>query len=193
MSVLFTSTGTTWFAALSRHTQQTPLLSIPRKLTTRATFESLAEPRNAATNKEMAKQYYCGNNELSRKLKTNGGHMEFGSPSLCQKKGFGIGFNQHITNSDEYLREWGPYRPHIVQKLYCGDEPRLPSGYDARATLPQCLARGFGLGSVKRAKKLRASSRATDKHKTPRPTSPRTAQKHPEGGGAVRLPIRKKN
>ena len=141
----------------------------------------------------MTKQYLCSNNELDHRLKANGGAKEFGSPSLCQKKGFGIGFKQHITNTDDFLREWGgPYRPHIVQKLYCGDEPRLPSGYDARATLPQCLARGFGLGSVKRAKQLRSktSSRAPDKHKPPTTTSPQTAQKHPEAR-PVRLPIRK--
>jgi hypothetical protein len=139
----------------------------------------------------MAKQYYCGNNELDHRLKPNGGHMEFGSPCSCQKKGFGIGFNQHITNTEDFLREWGgPYRPHIVQKLYCGDDLKVPSGYDARGTLPQCLSRGFGLGSVKRAKKLKTSSNAPDKHKTPPTTSPQPAQKHPEAR-PVRLPIRK--
>jgi hypothetical protein len=73
--------------------------------------------------------------------------MEFGSPSSCQKKGFGISFNQHITNTEDFLREWGGpylsgvsgvsgvgYRPHIVQKLHCGHDLNVPSGYDARGT-----------------------------------------------------------
>jgi hypothetical protein len=47
--------------------------------------------------------------------------MEFGSPSSCQKKGFGISFNQHITNTEDFLREWGgPYLSGVSGVGYLG-------------------------------------------------------------------------
>ena len=46
----------------------------------------------------------------------------------------------------------GPYKRYIEQPLYYGDGP-VPAG-EIRATLSQCRSRGFGVGSVQRAKKI---------------------------------------
>ena len=102
-------------------------------------------------------EYYCGNNVLDPTLKANGGKLEFGTPSMCVKKGYGLGVNQTIKNEAEFLRQWGAkYKPLVKQSLYCGDEAKIPLGYDLRATRPQCLGRGYAIGSVAKAKKLRS-------------------------------------
>ena len=113
---------------------------------------------------------YCGNNELSHKLKKNGGHMSFGTTKQCLNKGIGLGYHQNTTNIDEFLRGWGgPYTPHIVQNLYCGDEPTLPTGYTTKATLNQCFSKGFGIGSLKKARILKSKKnhRETSAKQTP--------------------------
>ena len=98
---------------------------------------------------------FCGNNILSPKLRQNGGDMVIGSPSASYKKGFGAGFYQEIAPAhlEDFLAEnSGPYKRYIEQPLYYGDGP-VPSG-EIRATLSQCRSRGFGVGSVQRAKKI---------------------------------------
>jgi len=138
-------------------------------------------------NKEMAKQYYCGNNELDPRVLSS--HSVFGTSSECFKKGYGLGLNQHIQDEREFVQKWGgEYKPHVKQKLYYGDAKQIPQGYDARETLNQSMGRGFALGSVSKAKKLRSASKSTDK--PPPTTSPQTAQKHPETK-PIRLPIRR--
>ena len=77
--------------------------------------------------------------------------MSFGTPKQCLNKGIGHGYNQRIVNTDEFLLEWGPYRPHIVQKRYCGNDPKLPPGYTAKASLNLCMSKGFAIGSLKKA------------------------------------------
>ena len=110
---------------------------------------------------------YCGNNELDARLKENGGHAKFGKPSECLRKGYALGYNAPIGDTNEFLRRWTErYRPHVKQSLYCGDDAKVPPGYDVRGTLPQCMQRGFGLGSLARAAKIRKqggldNSRAT--------------------------------
>ena len=108
-----------------------------------------------ATRKGKTSHIWCGNNILSPKLRRNGGGMEIGSPSACFKKGFGAGFYQEIDPShlEEFLADnSGPYKRYIEQPLYYGDGP-VPAG-KIRATLSQCRSRGFGVGSVQRAKKI---------------------------------------
>ncbi len=96
---------------------------------------------------------YCGNNELSPRLITNGGHQVFGSPSQCFRKGYAAGFNQRITDMQEFLAEWGGgYRPHVVQRLIYKETAAMPPGYQ-RATLAQSMMRGYAMGSIARAKK----------------------------------------
>ena len=108
-----------------------------------------------APRKGKTSHIFCGNNILSPKLRQNGGGMEIGSPSACFKKGFGAGFYQEIDPShlEEFLADnSGPYKRYIEQPLYYGDGP-VPAG-KIRATLSQCRSRGFGVGSVQRAKKI---------------------------------------
>ena len=99
---------------------------------------------------------WCGNNILSPKLKRNGGHIEkIGSPSQCFRRGFGAGFHREIAPEDleEFLADFvGPYKKLIDQPLFYGDGP-VPPG-KIRATLSQCMQRGYGVGSMQRAKKI---------------------------------------
>ena len=96
---------------------------------------------------------YCGNNAYSRKLKQNGGSEVFGTPSLCFKKGYGIGYNGPYDDVTSFLAEWGGrYKPHIKQKLHYGDG-KVPDGFQL-ATLSQSLSRGYALGRVSKAKEV---------------------------------------
>ena len=91
--------------------------------------------------------------------------MVIGSPSVCFRKGFGAGFHQHIdpAHLEQFLADYsGPYEKLIEQPLYYGDGP-VPAG-KFRATLSQCRSRGFGVGSMQRAKKiLKERQRTTGK------------------------------
>ena len=61
----------------------------------------------------------CGNNELDYRLRANGGDLEFGKPSQCVKKGYARGFNQHIKDESEFLKQWsGKYKAHVKKQLY---------------------------------------------------------------------------
>ena len=103
---------------------------------------------------------------------------------MCLRKGFGMGLHQHISNEDEFLKHWsGGYRPHVKQQLYCGDGA-LPAGH-IKATAPQCMARGFGLGSLERAKQLKRGKEAGS-------AKPAQGAKQPTGTKSTTLPIRKK-
>ena len=113
---------------------------------------------------------YCGNNDLHRSLKANGGIKIFGTHEQCFKKGYGIGYNAPVNDVAKFIAEWsGPYKPHIVQKLIYGDDKfSFESGYQ-RATLAQSLQRGVGLGRVARAKKLSRKAVTKSQPKTPSP------------------------
>ena len=96
---------------------------------------------------------YCGNNSFHHSLKANGGHDQFGTHKECFRKGYAIGYNAPVHDVGRFIAQWGgPYRPHIVQKLFY-DDGKVEPGYQ-RATLAQSLQRGFALGSVARAKEL---------------------------------------
>ena len=113
------------------------------------------ESHATAPRKGKTSHIFCGNNILSPKLRRNGGDMEIGSPSQCFRKGFGAGFYQTIdpAHLEEFLADnSGAYKRYIEQPLYYGDGP-VPAG-KIRATLSQCRSRGFGVGSVQRAKKI---------------------------------------
>ena len=119
--------------------------------------ENLSHNLHHATAPQKGKKshIFCGNNILSPKLRQNGGDMEIGSPSACFRKGFGAGFHQEIdpAHLEDFLKDHiGPYKRYIEQPLYYGDGP-VPAG-KFRATLSQCRSRGFGVGSVQRAKKI---------------------------------------
>ncbi len=112
--------------------------------------------RRPASSHKSQSPIWCGNNILSPKLKRNGGHIEkIGSPSQCFRRGFGAGFHREIAPEDleEFLADFaGPYKKLIDQPLFYGDGP-VPPG-KIRATLSQCMQRGYGVGSMQRAKKI---------------------------------------
>ena len=99
---------------------------------------------------------WCGNNKLDKKLKANGGHLEIGSPHACFVRGVGGGIYQEIPPGEEdaFIEKWiQPYAKLIEQPIWYKDSTPPPPGMFA-CTLPQALARGFAVGSIKRAKKI---------------------------------------
>ena len=99
---------------------------------------------------------WCGNNKLDKKLKANGGHLEIGSPHACFMRGVGGGIYQEIPPGEEdaFIEKWiQPYAKLIEQPIWYKDSTPPPPGMFA-CTLPQALARGFAVGSIKRAKKI---------------------------------------
>jgi len=106
---------------------------------------------------------YCGNNEYDRALTTH----RFGTYKECFKKVYARGYNQKITDLNGFIVPWtGDYKPHVIQHLLYG-AGALPSGYQ-RATLSQMMQRGFGLGSISRAKaekkKLTQRPQTSERH-----------------------------
>ena len=137
----------------------------------------------------MTKKFICSNNEQDYRLNESG--VLLGSNMMCLRRGIGMGLHQHISNEDEFLKHWsGGYRPHVKQQLYCGDGA-LPPGH-IKATAPQCMARGFGLGSLKRAKQLKRGKASSVKQTSAQGTKQPTQPKQPTGTKSPTLPIRKK-
>ena len=81
--------------------------------------------------------------------------MELGTPSQCFRKGFGGGYYQQIEPAklEEFLADFSAaYRKIVSQPLFFGDGPVPPGKF--RATLSQCMQRGFGVGSMQLAKRI---------------------------------------
>ena len=98
------------------------------------------------------KRIYCGNNALAHEL--TWGQAVVGKRSECFRKGVGGGLHAKIPPGglEEFINKWtAPYRKIVEQPLHYGDGPtpadKIP------ATLSQCLARGFAVGSIQKAKK----------------------------------------
>ena len=101
------------------------------------------------------RKIWCGNNIRDPKLARNGGDLRIGKPSECFRRGVGGGIYQKIEPGKEsdFLTTWtGPYEKRINQPLFYGDGP-VPDG-KIRATLGQCLSRGFAVGSIQKAEKI---------------------------------------
>ena len=105
------------------------------------------------TQKNGANQkIYCGNNALAHELTS--GQARVGKRSECFRKGVGGGLHAEIPDGglQEFIKKWtSPYRKLVEQPLHYGDGP-TPAG-KFPATLSQCLARGFAVGSIQKAKK----------------------------------------
>lgn len=84
-------------------------------------------------------EIYCGNNAANIKLIN--GELQLGTRYECLKKGIGRGLHMPIDN--DYTSN---YVPIDTRKMYCGNEPDLPNGYDIMGNLPQCLQKGVGIG-----------------------------------------------
>ena len=81
--------------------------------------------------------------------------MDVGKPSQCFRRGFGAGFHREVKSDemDEFIADFaGPYEKLVNQPLFYGDGP-VPAG-KIRATLSQCMQRGYGVGSMQRAKEI---------------------------------------
>ena len=109
---------------------------------------------------------WCGNNILDPRLSRNGGPLRIGSRSECFRRGVGGGLHQKVEreNMHQFLTTWtSPYRKHIEQPMHYGDGP-VPEG-KIRATLGQCLSRGFADGSIQKAKKIMKHRHEAGAHK----------------------------
>ena len=117
------------------------------------------KPRPRAQSKSSptrtAKAVWCGNNKRDKKLRINGGHLEIGSPHACFTRGVGGGLYQDIPPGEEeaFVEKWTmPYEKLVAQPIwYKNTEP--PHGM-IKCTLPQALARGWAVGSKKRAEAI---------------------------------------
>ena len=101
---------------------------------------------------------HCGNNQYDSALKQNGGKDVFGTHAECYRKGYARGCNQEVKDIPHVVQKWaGRYKAHISQKLWHSDEP-VPPGYQL-ATLSETMQRGYALGSIALAKKLKQESK----------------------------------
>ena len=109
----------------------------------------------------------CGNNVYDPRLRSNGGRDDFGTHDLCFRKGYARGYNQKVKDIPQFVQKWsGRYKEYISQKMWHSDSP-VPPGYQL-ATLNQSMMRGFALGSIALAKKLKQkaqNARAPSKQK----------------------------
>ena len=135
----------------------TPRTSIQRKasLLNKSQVAKSKKNKSKDTSKKHNKKIYCGNNRLDPRLAS--GELRVGRPSECFKKGFGGGFHQHIPPQEElaFIKKNSiPYEKLIKQEKMWYKDSDPPEGY-MRATLSQCRARGWGVGTLQLAKKLK--------------------------------------
>lgn len=89
-------------------------------------------------------QIYCGNNAMDINLLN--GNMVLGTRYGCLRQGVGVGLN--LPYDPKYN---GAYMPIDQRSTYCGNQDILPAQYDIMGNLPQCLAKGVGIGKRQRA------------------------------------------
>ena len=94
----------------------------------------------------MKAKIYCGNNYANRDVRN--GSKIVGTKYQCLKKGVGVGL--HMPNDKDYDEE---YIPIDTRKIYCGEAPRLPAGYDLVGSNGMCFAKGVGIGRKLKAKR----------------------------------------
>jgi hypothetical protein len=90
---------------------------------------------------------YCGNNKFAPGLMD--GTVRLGNRYDCFRRGVGIGLNLPVDPS--FRRQ---YEPIDKERVYCGKKTRRPQGYTRTGNLPQCQAKGVGVG-----KRLKAMGR----------------------------------
>jgi hypothetical protein len=95
---------------------------------------------------------YCGNNRRSSSLRN--GTKVIGTRYKCFQAGIGVGLN--LPYDKEYTAKHVPIQN---LRVYCGNEKKLPVGYDVMGTLPMCMVKGVGVGKSIKAKKVQKSRR----------------------------------
>ena len=110
---------------------------------------------------------WCGNDILDPRLTRNGAAngLRIGRPSECFRRGVGSGIHQKLEpdKAHDFLKTWiAPYKKRIEQPMHYGDGP-VPEG-KIRATLGQCLSRGFAVGSIQKAKKTLKHQHEAGRH-----------------------------
>ena len=141
----------------SEPTRQKDHIEIIEKRDRHANHGAPKEKNRSAVEEPNHRQQkiWCGNNILDPRLSRNGGHLRIGSPSECFRRGVGGGLHRTVEHDkmQQFLTTWtSPYKKHIEQPMHYGDGP-VPEG-KIRATLGQCLSRGFAVGSIQKAKKI---------------------------------------
>jgi hypothetical protein len=89
-------------------------------------------------------QIYCGNNAQDPQLLT--GNVVLGTRYGCMRKGIGHGL--YLPYDPKFA---GAYMPIDQRRIYCGNQPDLPVGYDNMGSLVQCIQKGVGIGKRQRA------------------------------------------
>jgi hypothetical protein len=101
---------------------------------------------------------YCGNNKLHPDLEN--GTRRLGTRSECFRKGLKNGLALPV---DELFTK--PYEPINKEKKYCGDEEKMPYGFDRLGGLHECYLKGVGTGKRKKAMNSKKSDRKVRKSK----------------------------
>lgn len=97
---------------------------------------------------------YCGNNANNRRVRS--GELAIGTRFDCMRKGVGQGL--YMPYDDSYLDE---YVPIDDSRAYCGNQERLPAGYDRLGSLHHCFTKGVGVG--RRQKAVKINTKLTDR------------------------------
>ncbi len=127
-------------------------------------------PERAPEHRASRPRIYCGNNALAHELTS--GVAVLGTRSTCFRKGVGGGLYAKIPSDglEEFMDKWtSPYRKLIDQPLHYGDGPTPPGKIPA--TLSQCLARSFAVGSKQKAEKILKARRDSPDTETSGPAT----------------------
>jgi hypothetical protein len=95
---------------------------------------------------------YCGNNRRDRSVVE--GKKVIGTRYKCFRQGIGVGLN--LPYDPNYNQE---YEPIDGRRIYCGQEEKLPAGYDMMGSNHTCLQHGVGVGRKIKARKSKSKSK----------------------------------
>jgi hypothetical protein len=104
-------------------------------------------------------EIYCGNNAKHPDLED--GSRRIGTRSECFRKGLKNGLALPV---DELFTK--PYEPINKEKKYCGDDEKMPYGFDRPGGLHECYLKGVGTGKRKKAMRPRKSVRKSRRKTT---------------------------